>query len=82
MADDEKARMVRTSITIPLWMKLEMGKLDVNWSSVMREAIRKRLSTERYRDIAEAILINERLRRRSPKGWDSTEVIREWRKRR
>ena len=56
--------------------------MDVNWSSVMREAIRKRLSAEKDRDLAEAVLINERLRRTSPEGWNSTEVIREWRKRR
>jgi Arc/MetJ-type ribon-helix-helix transcriptional regulator len=82
MVDDSRAKMVRTSITIPLWMKLEMDNLDVNWSSVMREAIRKRLSAEKDRDLAEAVLINERLRRTSPEGWNSTEVIREWRKRR
>lgn len=75
-------KMVRISITIPASMKREMEKVDVNWSAVMREAIRRRLSHEREKDIVEALLINERLRRRAPEGWDSTEVIRLWRSRR
>lgn len=64
-------------------VKEEMGRHShINWSEVMREAIVKRLKDERGRDLAEAVLINERLRRKAPKGWDSTQVIREWRRRR
>ncbi len=34
------------------------------------------------RNVAEAVLLNERLRRKAPSGWDSARVIREWRGRR
>ena len=75
-------KMVRTSVTIPKSMKEEMEKVDVNWSAVAREAIRRKLEWEHERDIIEAVLITEKLRRRAPEGWDSTKVIRAWRSRR
>ncbi len=75
-------KMVRTSVTIPESMKEEMGRVDVNWSAVVREAIRRKLEWENERDVVEAVLINEKLRRKAPEGWDSTKVIRAWRSRR
>jgi predicted DNA-binding protein len=51
----------------------------INWSEVVREAIRRRIEEEEERNLAEAVLINERLRRRAPEGWSSVEVIRRWR---
>jgi len=34
------------------------------------------------RNVVEAVLINEKLRRKAPEGWDSAKVIRAWRSRR
>jgi Arc/MetJ-type ribon-helix-helix transcriptional regulator len=51
----------------------------VNWSWVIREFIRKKIEEENGRNIAKAVLLNEGLRRASPKGWDSAKVIRDWR---
>jgi len=49
----------------------------------MKEAaIRRRLEWMRERDLIEAVLINEKLRRKAPEGWDSTKAIRAWRNRR
>lgn len=56
--------------------------MDVNWSAVVREAIKRRLDYEQEKDVIEAVLLNERLRRRAPEGWDSTKVVRFWRGRR
>ena len=78
----QSEKMVRTSVTIPESMKQEMEKVDVNWSAVVREAIRRKLEYEHERDTIEAVLINEKLRRKAPEGWDSTEVIKAWRSRR
>lgn len=77
-----REKMTRTSVTIPESLKKEMSKVDINWSAVLREAIKRKLAYESEKDIVEAILINERLRRKAPKGWDSTRVIRVWRSRR
>ena len=81
-AVDQSEKMVRTSVTIPESMKEEMERIDVNWSAVVREAIRRKLEWEHERDVVEAVLINEKLRRKAPEGWDSTKVIRAWRNRR
>jgi len=63
-------------------MKQEMERVDVNWSAVVREAIRRKLEWEHEKDTVEAVLINEKLKRKAPEGWDSTKVIRAWRSRR
>lgn len=52
----------------------------INWSEVVRRAILERLEEEEKRSIAEALLINEKLRRRAPEGWSSVEVIKRWRR--
>ena len=51
------------------------------WSEVVRRAILEKLKEEEKKNVAEALLINEKLKRRAPEGWDSTEVIRSWRRR-
>ena len=51
----------------------------INWSEVIRKAILEKLEEEDKRNIAEALLINERLRRKAPDNWESTKVIKEWR---
>ncbi len=80
MRDEET--LVRTSITLPRSLKKRMEEVDVNWSAVFRDFVRKRLERESETDLVKAILINERLRRKAPEGWDSARVIREWRRRR
>ena len=79
---EQSEKMVRTSVTIPESMKEEMDKVDVNWSAVVREAIKRKLEDEHEKDVIEALLINEKLRRKAPEGWDSTKVIKAWRSRR
>ena len=79
---DRSEKMVRTSVTVPESMKAKMEKVNVNWSAVVREAIRHKLEWEHENDTIEAVLINEKLRRKAPEGWDSTKVIRAWRNRR
>ncbi len=74
--------MTRTSISLPQNLKREMDASEVNWSAYLREAISERLKGEAERNVAEAVLLNERLRRKAPKGWDSAKVIRNWRDRR
>jgi hypothetical protein len=63
--------------------KRRMGQLKhVNWSSVLREAIERKLEQEKNRDLAKALLANDKLRRPAPAGWDSAKAIRFWRDRR
>lgn len=60
--------------------KMEAYK-HINWSEVVREAIRERLRAEE-RSLVRAVLLNEKLRRKAPKGWSSVEVVRYWREHR
>ncbi|MEM2987831.1 MAG: hypothetical protein QXK26_02165 [Candidatus Bathyarchaeia archaeon] len=72
--------MKTITIKVDEELREQMKKLKhVNWSEVVRESIRKKIAEENGRNIAEAVLINERLRRVAPSGWDSAKVIREWR---
>jgi Arc/MetJ-type ribon-helix-helix transcriptional regulator len=72
--------MKTLSVKVDEELRERMKKLKhVNWSEVIRESIRKKIEEENGRNIAEAVLLNERLRRAAPEGWDSAKVIREWR---
>jgi hypothetical protein len=74
--------MTRTSISLPEGLKRQMDAAGINWSAYLREVISQRIKQEGQRNVAEAVLLNEKLRRRAPRGWDSARVVREWRKRR
>ncbi|MGC9094000.1 MAG: hypothetical protein ACP5IM_00095 [Candidatus Bathyarchaeia archaeon] len=72
--------MKTLSVKVDEELRERMKKLKhVNWSEIIRESIRKKIEEENGRNIAEAVLLNERLRRTAPEGWDSAKVIREWR---
>ncbi len=74
--------MTTITVRIDPEIKKRMKKFSyINWSEVVRRAILEKLEEEEKRSIAEALLINEKLRRKAPKGWDSTEVIKAWRER-
>jgi len=63
--------------------KKKMDQLaHVNWSGVLREAIQQKLEQEKGRDMARAVILNERVKREAPEGWDSAKAIRFWRERR
>ena len=62
-------------------IKQRMEKLKyINWSEVLRQAILNVLEREEKRNIIKAVLLNERVRKKAPKGWDSSKVIRSWRR--
>jgi len=72
--------MKTLSVKVDEELRERMKKLKhVNWSEVIRESIRKKIEEENGHNIAEAVLLSERLRRAAPEGWDSAKVIREWR---
>jgi hypothetical protein len=74
-------KLVRTTITLPSALKEKMTKYDENWSQVIREMIRQRIEEEGESDMAEAIILNERVKRPAPKDWSSLQVIKQWRRR-
>ena len=74
-------KLVRTTITLPLSLKEMMNGSEENWSQVIREMIRQRIEEEGDTDMAEAIILNERVKRPAPKNWSSLQVIKQWRRR-
>jgi hypothetical protein len=75
-------RLVRTTITIPSSLKEKMKRSDANWSEEIRQMIAMRLEEEGQPNAAEAVILNERVRRDAPKGWSSVDVIKQWRRKR
>ncbi len=72
--------MVNISVRVDDDMKKKMENLkQVNWSEIIREAIKKRIDQESQKNLAKAVLYNEQIRKVAPKDYDSTEVIRKWR---
>lgn len=75
--------MAVISVRVSDEMKKRMEKLrHVNWSEVLRQAIVRVLEEEEGRNLALALLLNEKVRKKAPEGWDSTEFIRRWREHR
>ncbi|MCX8183755.1 MAG: type II toxin-antitoxin system ParD family antitoxin [Crenarchaeota archaeon] len=72
--------MAIISVRVSDEVKKRMEKLShVNWSEVLRKAILRVLEEEEGRNLALALLLNEKVRKKAPEGWDSTEFIRRWR---
>lgn len=75
--------MTNISIRIDPELKKEMKKLKyLNWSEVIRDAIKKRIQNERERNIAKAILINEKIRKNAPENFNSADIVRRFREER
>ena len=66
------------SVRIDDELKRKMDKYKyINWSEIIRAEIAKVIERLESRNLAEALLLNEKLRRKSTK--DTTKIIREWR---
>ena len=75
----KRERLVRTTITLPESLKEKMAHTGENWSEAIRELVSRRLE-EGGADMTEALMLNERVRRSAPKGWNSLRVIKDWRR--
>ena len=74
-------KLVRTTITLPASLKEKMDRIETNWSEEIREMISERIEEEGEGDMAEAVVLNERVKRRAPEGWSALSVIKQWRRR-
>lgn len=76
-----REKLVRTTITIPSSLKEKMSQADENWSQVIREVLIQRFEEEGEADMAEAVILNERIRQPARKDWSNLEAIKQWRRR-
>ncbi|MBN1802547.1 MAG: hypothetical protein JW891_13630 [Candidatus Lokiarchaeota archaeon] len=75
--------MANFSIRIDPDLKKEMDKRkDLNWSEILRDAIKKKIQGEMERNMAKAVLLNEKIRKKAPEGFNSVEIIRHFREER
>jgi Arc/MetJ-type ribon-helix-helix transcriptional regulator len=63
-------------------IKKMMNKININWSEFIREAIRNKIEEERSKNLAKAVLINERIRKKSKGEMKAEEIIRKFRDKR
>ena len=72
--------MSSISVRIDLKLKklMESNK-QINWSEIIRQAIAERLHNEQKKNVARAVLINEKIRKDAPENYNSTEIIRKFR---
>ncbi len=71
--------MTVITVRIDEELKRLMDEIGINWSEFIRNAIRERIMEERRRNLAKAVLINERLRRKSRGEAGAEEIIRGFR---
>ena len=75
--------MTNISVRIDPELKERMNTFkDLNWSAVIRDAIKKRIENETGRNLAKAVLINERIIKKAPKDFNSSDIIRRFREER
>lgn len=59
--------------------KKRMERLRINWSEYIRSSIKAKLNEEEGRNLALAVLINEKLRKKANSGPTAEEIIRKFR---
>jgi len=62
--------------------KKMMESLEINWSEFIRQTVRKRIREDRGKNLAKAVLINERLRRRTKGEMKAEDIVRKFREER
>lgn len=77
MNSDNEDEISEITVCIPASMKEEMESRDIDWNAVLLDAIGRELRSGT--DLAQALAMNERVRKSAPEGWDSTQIIRAWR---
>ncbi len=60
-------------------LKRRMDRTPINWSDAIRAAISRIIGEASLRNRVRAAQLTDRIRTRSPAGFDSTKVIRQWR---
>ena len=74
--------MASVSVRIPEDLKKKMEEIPwINWSEILRQAIYDAVENQSRGNQANAILLNERVRKKAPDNWDSTDIIRRSRRR-
>ena len=75
--------MTNISVRIDSELKEKMDSLKhLNWSEVIRKAIKSKIQKETEINKAKAVLLNEKIRKIAPKNFNSVDIIRKFREER
>lgn len=75
--------MTNISVRIDPELKEKMDSLKhLNWSEIIRKAIKKEIENETEKNQAKAILLNEKIRKFAPENFNSVDIIRKFREER
>jgi len=71
--------MTIITIRIDERTKKMMEKIKISWSEFIRNAIRNKIDEEERKNLARAVLINEKIRKKSKGEAKAEEIIRKFR---
>jgi len=71
--------MTTITVRVDEETKKLMRQIRINWSEFIRNAIRAKIEEERRRNLAKAVLLNEKLRKKSGGEPKAEEIIRMFR---
>lgn len=75
--------MPTISVRIDSELTKKMDKFKhFNWSEIIRQTIESKVQNETEKNMAKAVLINERIRKKAPKNFNSVDLIRKFREER
>ena len=69
---------IRIKIDSDLKKKMESYKY-INWDEYIGQVIAEKIQHKQKMNLARAVLINEKIRKKAPDHYDSTEIIRKFR---
>ena len=76
-------KMTNISVRIDPELKKKMDSLKhLNWSEVIRKAIKSEIQKETEMNRAKAVLLNEKIRKMAPENFNSVDLIRKFREER
>ena len=75
--------MTNISVRIDTELKKKMDSLKhLNWSEIIRKAIKSEIQNETEMNKAKAVLLNEKIRKIAPEYFNSVDIIRKFREER
>ena len=75
----EHTCMTVITVRIDEETKKMMDKININWSEAIRQAIKRTIEEERGKNLAKAVLINERIKKKSRGELKAEDIIRRFR---
>ena len=69
---------IRIKIDSDLKKRMESYK-HINWNEFIGQVITEKIHHNQKMNLARAVLINEKIRKKAPDHYDSTEIIRKFR---